>query len=205
MRVGLPWRDLPKYFGKHNTVYKAFNRWSANNKLILLFNKVINQPDMEWVFIDGSHIKAHQHSSGANPKDQAIAKSRGGNTTKIHLAVDAHGNPITFIITDGTTHDIKMAKDLVDKVDLSNVVMLSADKGYDSQDFRAYVEEKNACKHSTKIKYSRRIEKVLRRWLALPYYLYCLRLAALYYFFTSPTIVSNPMTIWTGIYISFGI
>ena len=36
--------------------------------------------------------------------------------------------------------------------------------------------------------YSRRIEKVLRRWLALPYYLYCLRLAALYYFFTSPTI-----------------
>ena len=45
-----------------------------------------------------------------------------------------------------------MAKDLVDKVDLTNVVMLSADKGYDSQDFRAYVEEKNACKHSTKIK-----------------------------------------------------
>ena len=36
--------------------------------------------------------------------------------------------------------------------------------------------------------YSRRIEKVLRRWLALPYYLYCLRLAALYYFSTSPTI-----------------
>ena len=160
---------------------------------------------MEWVFIDDNHIKAHQHSSGANSKDQAIAKSHGGNTTKIHLAVDAHGNPITFIITDGTTHDIKMAKDLVDKVDLSNVVMLSTDKGYDSQDFRAYVEEKNACKHSTKIKYSRRIEKVLRRWLALPYYLYCLRLAALYYFFTSPTIVSNPMTIWTGIYISFGI
>ena len=32
MRVGLPWRDLPKYFGKHNTVYKAFNRWSANKQ-----------------------------------------------------------------------------------------------------------------------------------------------------------------------------
>ena len=36
--------------------------------------------------------------------------------------------------------------------------------------------------------YSRRIEKVLRRWLALPYYLCSLRLTALYYFFTSPTI-----------------
>ena len=125
---------------------------------------------MEWVFIDGSYIKAHQHSSGANPKDQAITKSRGGNTTKIHLAVDAHGNPITFIITDGTTHDIKMAKDLVDKVDLTNVVMLSADKGYDSQDFRAYVEEK------------KRMQT-----------------------FHKNQIVSNPMTPWIGIYISFGI
>ena len=125
---------------------------------------------MEWVFIDGSHIKAHQHSSGANPKDQAIAKSRGGNTTKIHLAVDAHGNPITFIITDGTTHDIKMAKDLVDKVDLSNAVMLNADKGYDSQDFRAYAEEK------------KRMQT-----------------------FHENQIVSNPMTIWTGIYTSFDI
>ena len=36
--------------------------------------------------------------------------------------------------------------------------------------------------------YSRRIEKVLRRWLALPYYLYCLRLTALYHFPTSSTI-----------------
>lgn len=142
MRVGLPWRDLPTYFGKPNTIYKAFNRWSASNKLVLLFNKIIDRPDMEWVFIDGSYIKVHQHSSGSNPKEQAIAKSRGGNTTKIHLAVDAHGNPITFIITDGTTHDIKVAKNLVDKVDLTNVVMLSADKGYDSQDFRDYVTDK---------------------------------------------------------------
>ncbi|OAU99147.1 Uncharacterised protein [Moraxella veridica] len=62
-----------------------------------------------------------------------------------------------------------MAKDLVDKVDLSNVVMLSADKGYDSQDFRAYVEKK-------------RMQT-----------------------FHENQIVSNPMTIWTGIYISFGI
>lgn len=143
MRVGLPWRDLPRYFGKPNTIYKAFNRWSSSNKLILLLNKIIDRPDMEWVFIDGSHIKAHQHSSVANPKQQAITKSSGGNTTKIHLAVDAHGNPLTFIITDGTTHDIKVATDLIDKIDLSCVVMLSADKGYDSQSFREYVKQKD--------------------------------------------------------------
>ncbi|MFZ7187018.1 hypothetical protein ACLSY8_03645 [Avibacterium avium] len=32
------------------------------------------------------------------------------------------------------------------------------------------------------------LKKVLQRWLALSYYLYCLRLATLYYFSTSPTI-----------------
>ena len=25
MRTGIPWRDLPRYFGRCNTVYKAFN------------------------------------------------------------------------------------------------------------------------------------------------------------------------------------
>ena len=60
------------------------------------------QPDMEWVFIDGSYAKAHQHSAGAaSGNDEAIGKSRAGNTSKIHLAVDAHGLPIEFEITGG--------------------------------------------------------------------------------------------------------
>ncbi|MBC9220068.1 transposase, partial [Escherichia coli] len=48
MRTGIPWRDLPRYFGKTNTIFKAFNRWSQSNKLIKLFEKMINFPDMEW-------------------------------------------------------------------------------------------------------------------------------------------------------------
>ena len=55
-----------------------------------------------------------------------------GRATKVHLAVDVHGNPITFILSDGTTHDVKVAPDLVDKVNLSNTEVLYADKGYDS-------------------------------------------------------------------------
>ncbi|MDI4510960.1 IS5 family transposase [Moraxella osloensis] len=60
---------------------------------------------------------------------------------QIHLAVDAHGNPIRFIITDGVTHDVKAAPDLIDTLDLSDVAILGADKGYDSQCFREKVEE----------------------------------------------------------------
>ena len=57
---------------------------------------------MEWVFIDGCYAKAHQHSAGAaSGNDEAIGKSRAGNTSKIHLAVDAHGLPIEFEIAGG--------------------------------------------------------------------------------------------------------
>ena len=59
-------------------------------------------PDMEWVFIDGSYAKAHQHSAGAaSGTDEAIGKSRAGNSSKIHLVVDACGLPIAFDFTGG--------------------------------------------------------------------------------------------------------
>ena len=46
---------------------------------------------MEWVSIDATHIRAHQSSAGAAGGDcQHIAKSVGGNSSKIHVAVDAH-------------------------------------------------------------------------------------------------------------------
>ena len=52
--------------------------------------------------IDGSIVRAHQHSSGAvGNENQAIGKSVGGNTTKIHMAVDACGFPIEFDLTGG--------------------------------------------------------------------------------------------------------
>lgn len=90
MRVGCPWRDLPSKFGFWNSVYQQFNRWSLKNKLMKTFQSLINEPDLEWEFIDGSIVKAHQHSTGAaSDKDEAIGKSVAGNTTKIHMAVEA--------------------------------------------------------------------------------------------------------------------
>ncbi len=52
-----------------------------------IFKLISSNADMEWVFIDASHVRAHQHSAGI--KDQDISKSIGGNSSKIHLAVDA--------------------------------------------------------------------------------------------------------------------
>lgn len=141
MRTGCPWRDVPEDFGKPNTIYRAYHRWFKSDKLVKLFKLMIKDSDLEWVFIDGTHIKAHQHSNVAYEKEQAISKSVAGRASKIHLAVDAHGNPITFIITDGTTHDVKVATDLVDQVDLSDTAVVCADKGYDSEDLREHIEQ----------------------------------------------------------------
>ena len=141
MRVGCPWRDLPEYFGKPNTIYKAYQRWFRSNKLITLFVLLIKDSDLEWVFIDGTHIKAHQHSSGSNENVQCISKSVAGRATKIHLAVDSHSNPITFILSDGTTHDVKVASDLINQIDLSTTEILCADKGYDSDALRKHVKQ----------------------------------------------------------------
>jgi hypothetical protein len=60
-------------------------------------------------FIDGSYVKTHQHSTGASSEDeQAIALSRGDNTSKIYLAVDSYGLPIEFIITGGDVYHNKV-------------------------------------------------------------------------------------------------
>lgn len=90
-----------------------------------VFKLISSNADVEWVFIDGSHVRAHQHSAGI--KDQDISKSIGGNSSKIHLAVDADGNPIEIIISDGTTHDVKIAPKMIEKLDLSETEVCCAD------------------------------------------------------------------------------
>lgn len=87
MRVGCPWRDLPVEFGFWHSIYQQFNRWSSKDKLMKIFKDLVQDPDLEGEFIEGSGVRAHQHSSGAaREQNQAIGKSVGGNTTKIHIA-----------------------------------------------------------------------------------------------------------------------
>lgn len=73
--------------------------------------------DTEWVFIDGSYIRCHQHASGARLGfDRAIGQSHGGRTTKIHLCCDADGYPLDFKVTGGEVHDSQVAPKLIELV-----------------------------------------------------------------------------------------
>jgi transposase len=97
--------------------------------------------DSEWVFTDGSYIRAHQHASGARRgEERAIGRSRGGLTTKIHMVADAHGNPIDFEITGGEVHDVKVAPRAIDQT--KEAENLIADKGYDSEEIREQARAK---------------------------------------------------------------
>lgn len=66
-RTGAPWRDLPERFGRWNTVFQRFNRWAKKRVWERLF-ELFQDPDLEWLFIDSTVVRAHQHASGAKKK-----------------------------------------------------------------------------------------------------------------------------------------
>ena len=65
VRVGGPWRDLPPGFGAWNSVFRRFRRWAQGGVFQRIFEAVSEDPDFEYVLIDGTIISAHQKASGA--------------------------------------------------------------------------------------------------------------------------------------------
>ena len=62
-------------------------------------------------------------------QDQAIGRSRGGLSTKIHALVDALGNPLEFLLTAGQAHDLAGADELLPHMAASRLI---ADKAFDA-------------------------------------------------------------------------
>jgi len=78
LRTGAPWRDLPPDYGNWNSQAKRFRRWCLAGIWDNLRKKLVVEPDFEWLMIDASHIKVHQHGTGAKGGDQDIGRTKGG-------------------------------------------------------------------------------------------------------------------------------
>lgn len=111
-RVGCPWRDVPPQYGSWSAVYGLFRRWQRGGVWLVIVKSLQVFADaagrIGWqVSVDSTIVRAHPHAAGARresdrqveppggygapePPDHGLGRSRGGWTTKVHVACD-HG------------------------------------------------------------------------------------------------------------------
>jgi transposase len=67
-KTGAPWRDLPVRYGHWKNVHRRFSRWSKSGIFDAVFRILSQDQGMEFLLIDGTIVKAHQHATGAKKK-----------------------------------------------------------------------------------------------------------------------------------------
>ncbi len=79
-KTGAPWRDLPSRFGPWNSVFQRFNRWSKKGVWQKVAETLADDPDLEWLMIDSTVVRAHQHAAGKKrgPKTPNSVVARAG-------------------------------------------------------------------------------------------------------------------------------
>src|SRR5260370_39543017 len=109
-RTGAPWRDMPERYGKWTTISSRFYRWQKagiwQRILDTLQSQANSQGKLDWDihYVDCTVVRAHQHAAGAKGSQadvEALGRSQGGFSTKIHVRADGNGKPLTFVLTAG--------------------------------------------------------------------------------------------------------
>jgi transposase len=74
-KTGAPWRDLPERFGPWNSVWRRFDRWAKTGVWRRVF-EALQDPDLEWILLDSTVVRAHQHAAGALKKKTEVELRR---------------------------------------------------------------------------------------------------------------------------------
>ncbi|MFE2750077.1 IS5 family transposase [Streptomyces scopuliridis] len=171
-RAGTPWRDVPERYVPWDRVYDLFRRWQRDGTWKRLFAQLQAQADAKdlitWdVSVDSTVCRAHQHAAGAakrgisrkeppggvetEPDDHGLGRSRGGLTTKVHLAVEQRQKPMSIVITAGQRGDSPQFEPVLERIRVprqglgrprKRPAKVRADKAYGSRKNRAYLRRR---------------------------------------------------------------
>ncbi|WP_425359028.1 IS5 family transposase [Asticcacaulis excentricus] len=139
LRCGGRWADCADIYGPKKTLYNRFVRWSERGIWEGIFSALAGAEDApDRLFIDSSCIKVHRCAGGGKGGPWLmIGRTKGGRNTKLHALCDAKGRPHVLLLTPGNVHDCKVAKLCIEALPPS--AELVADKGYDSQALREWL------------------------------------------------------------------
>jgi len=177
VRAGAPWRDVPARYGPWQTVYGLFRRWQRDGTWRQAVTALQARADaaglITWdVSVDSTVARAHQHAAGARrdgdqqreppggagaagPADHGLGRSRGGWTTKVHLACEQHQKPLSVLVTAGQRGDSPQFRAVLEGIRVprpgggrprTRPDRVLADKAYGSRANRAWLRRRKiAC------------------------------------------------------------
>ncbi|MDH6465627.1 transposase [Micromonospora sp. A200] len=118
IRAGAAWRDVPARYGSWQSIYTRFRSWALDGTFARMLAGVHAEADVagdvDWLAsVDSTRScgrtsmplaqKGRQETDEA--QDHALGRSRGGLTTKIHLACDGAGRTLAFVLSGGNVND----------------------------------------------------------------------------------------------------
>jgi transposase len=170
--VGAPWRDVPEQYAPWPTLYGLFRRWQRAGVWDTILSALQAHADaagrIGWdVSVDSAISLAHQHAAGARrdghrqkqppdgvhsePADHGLGRSRGGLTTKTHLACEQGQKPLSMVVTAGQRGDSPQFVAVLEKISVARLGAgrsrtrpdrVLADKAYTSKANRAYLRRR---------------------------------------------------------------
>ncbi|MBT3150072.1 IS5 family transposase [Streptomyces sp. CHD11] len=165
-RTCSPWRDLPDELGSYQTTHKRVLRWAVDGTSTKIFAAaVLAEADADdsigWtVSVDSTVIRARQPAAGTlkkraarrgEPTDHRVGRSRGGLSTKVHLAADGRARPLAFGITAGQAGDAPAFAAVMARIRVPGTgpgrprtrpTAVLADRAYSSRAIRAHLRQR---------------------------------------------------------------
>ncbi|MFJ2095014.1 IS5 family transposase [Streptomyces sp. NPDC087901] len=173
IRTGVPWRDVPGEYGPWGRIYDLFRRWQRDGTWHRVLTQLQALADARGAIVrdlsvDSTVCRAHQHAAGARnqgdlqkeqlggiftePADHGLGRSRGGFTTKLHLAVEPGAEPMSIVVTAGQRGESPQFEPVLERVRVPRIGpgrprvrpdRVRADKAYASRKNRTYLRKRS--------------------------------------------------------------